>query len=652
MRSIIRRTRVPGGHRVLPARGLALTAGVAVALLPGLLFASSAQAAPRHQASAHAVLPHVKHHQSSDSGPNVHHDLSLPLRVLATRAHHRKAPKQAAPDSQALLPHPPASLRPDPVVQSRPGIRAAVATTNNFDGISVSSAGNPCNCAPPDPNAAVGTTQVVEIVNTAFAVYSKTGGTIMAPTASNTLWSGFGGNCQATNDGDATVAFDKLANRWVIQQFANVRSVSGPYLECVAVSTSADATGTYNRYSFQFITFPDYPKLSVWPDAYYTTYNMFTPGGGAFVDGEICAMNRASMLTGAAATQQCFTTDASHGGILAADMDGTTAPPSGEPETVMGIGTTSTTLDYWHFHVDFTTPANSTFTGPTALTVASYSTACGGGTCIPQGGTTQQLASLGDRIMYRLAYRNFGDHESLVTDHSVTAGSSTGVRWYEFRLSGGNPTVFQQGTYAPDSTFRWMGSIAMDHVSNIALGYSQSSSTTHPSIRFTGRAPGDPLGTMTQAETTVFTGGGSQTGGLSRWGDYTSMQVDPSNDCTFWYTDEYIPSNGSFNWNTRLASFQLPGCATVGNTVTVNNPGNQTTPRRTHVSLQMTATDSQPGQTFTWSATGLPNGLSINSSTGLISGTTGHHTGMFNVTVTATDTTGSQGSASFTWTIT
>ena len=644
MRSTIR--------RVPSVRGVALAASVAVALVPGLLFAVSAQAAHVGATTGHAGLPQVKHHQSADSGPNVHHDTSLPLSVLAARAHNTKSHKQAAPDSQPLLPQPPASQVPDPVVQSRQGTKAAVATIASFDGISVASAGNPCNCAPPDPNAAVGTTQVAEIVNTAFAVYSKTGATIMGPTATNALWSGFGGDCQTTDDGDATVAFDKLADRWVFQQFANIRSAAGPYFECVAVSTSADATGTYNRYSFQFTNFPDYPKLSTWPDAYYTTYNMFTPGGGAFVDAEICAMNRANMLTGAAATQQCFTTDVNHGGILAADVDGTTAPPAGEPETVMGIGTTSTTLDYWHFHVDFTTPANSTFTGPTDLTVASYSTACGGGTCIPQGGTTQQLDSLGDRIMYRLAYRNFGNHESLVTDQSVTAGSSTGIRWYEFRLSGGNPTVFQQGTYAPDSTFRWMGSIAMDHVGNIALGYSQSSSTTHPSIRFTGRAPGDPAGTMTQAETTVFTGGGSQTGGLNRWGDYTSMQVDPSNDCTFWYTNEYIPANGSFNWNTRLASFQLPGCAAPANTVTVNNPGNQSTPRRTHVSLQMTATDSQAGQSFTWSATNLPTGLSINSSTGLISGTTSRHTGTFTVTVTATDTTGASGSTSFTWKIT
>lgn len=620
----------------------------AVSLLAGMQAALPAA----HAAAAPPALPPVTHQQSADSGPAVHHDTSLALRVLAARAHIPKFRQQAAPDRRAPLPHPAAPLQPDPVVQSRPGTRAAVATMANFDGISVASAGNPCNCAPPDTNAAVGTTQVVEIVNTAFAVYSKTGATIMGPTATSTLFSGFGGDCQSTDDGDATVAFDKLADRWVIQQFANVRSVSGPYFECVAVSASADATGTYNRYSFQFADFPDYPKLSTWPDAYYTTYNMFTPGGGSFVDAEICAMDRANMLTGATATQQCFTTDPSHGGILAADLDGTTAPPAGEAETVMGIGTTSTTLAFWRFHVDFTTPANSTFTGPVNLTVASYSTACGGGTCIPQGGTTQQLDSLGDRIMYRLAYRNFGDHEALVVDQSVTAGSSTGVRWYEFRMSGGNPAVFQQGTYAPDSTFRWMGSIAMDHVGNIALGYSQSSASTSPSIRFTGRAPSDPAGTMTQAETTVFTGGGSQTGGLSRWGDYSSMQVDPADDCTFWYANEYIPANGSFNWNTRMASFQLPGCAAPANTVTVNNPGNQTTHRRTHVSLQMTATDSQAGQTFTWSATGLPTGLSINASTGLISGTTPPHTGVFSVTVIAADTTGAAGTASFTWTIT
>src|SRR5262249_10812123 len=273
--------------------------------------------------------------------------------------------------------------------------------------------------------------------------------------------------------------------------------------------------------------------------------------------------DRASMLGGAQATQQCFTTSSTYSGLLAADFDGTVQPPAGEDETLVALGATNTTLATWKFHADFASPANSTFTGPTELTVNAYTPACGGDvTCVPQGGTTQQLDTLGDRLMYRAAYRNFGDRQAIVVDHSVTAGSSTGMRWYELRLdSAGSVSVFQQGTYAPDSTYRWMGSIAQDKAGDIALGYSQSSSATFPSIRFTGRVPGDPLGTMTQAETTVITGGGSQTGS-SRWGDYTSMSIDPVDDCTFWYTDQYEPSTGSFNWQTRLASFQLPGCGT------------------------------------------------------------------------------------------
>ncbi|GAA2518762.1 hypothetical protein [Streptomyces longisporus] len=458
------------------------------------------------------------------------------------------------------LPHPPASPIPDPVVQSSPGGPSAPSTGTNFEGIG---AGNySITGVPPDPNAAVGSSQIVETVNTAYAVYSKSGATVLAPTNTSTLWSGFGGSCQTTNDGDAVVRWDTLAGRWVVTQFANVSSSSGPYYECVAVSTSADATGSYNRYSFQYANFPDYPKLSVWPDAYYITYNMFT-ASGSFLNAEACALNRSAMLTGASAAQQCFTTSSSYGGLLGGDLDGSTAPPSGEPEPMVGLGTTSTTLAYWKFHVDWTTTSNSTFTGPSTLTVASYTTACGSsGTCIPQSGTSQQLDSLSDRLMFRLAYRNFADHESLVVNHAVTAGSSVGVRWYELRLSGGNPTVYQQGTYAPDSAYRWMGSIAEDKVGNIALGYSQSSSSVHPSIRYTGRLAGDTLGSMTQGEVTAITGGGSQTT-YSRWGDYSSMAVDPTDDCTFWYTNEYIPANGNFNWHTRLASFTLPNCGST-----------------------------------------------------------------------------------------
>jgi hypothetical protein len=270
------------------------------------------------------------------------------------------------------------------------------------------------------------------------------------------------------------------------------------------------------------------------------------------------------MLSGLSATQQCFQLSTAYGGLLPSDLDGPTAPPAGAPNYVMDFGTNQ--LERWKFHVDWTNAANSTFSGaPTAIPVAGFTVACNGsgGVCIPQPSTTQQLDSLGDRLMYRLAYRNFGDHESLVVNQSVTAGTTTGVRWYELRNPGAaTPTVYQQGTYAPDATHRWMGSAAMDHVGDIGLGFSASSSTVAPSLRFTGHVTSDPLGIMGQGEGTLINGTGSQSGNrLSRWGDYSSLGVDPADDCTFWFTSEYLASTGSFNWHTRIGTFQLPGCA-------------------------------------------------------------------------------------------
>jgi len=609
------------------------------------LSAPAAQAAlPAPDASTAAAA-----HRSADSGPAERHDKSPTLRSMAAHAHghHGHGKKEQDDDpGEERLPHPPASPTPDPVVQSSPGGPSAPSTGTNFEGIG---AGNySITGVPPDPNAAVGSSQIVETVNTAYAVYSKSGATVLAPTNTSTLWSGFGGSCQSTNDGDAVVRWDTLASRWVVTQFANVSSSSGPYYECVAVSTSADATGSYYRYSFQYSNFPDYPKLSVWPDAYYITYNMFT-ASGSYLNAEACALNRANMLTGAGATQQCFTTSSSYGGLLGSDLDGSTAPPSGEPELMVGLGTTSTTLAYWKFHVDWTTTSNSTFTGPSTLTVASYTTACGSsGTCIPQSGTSQQLDSLSDRLMYRLAYRNYGDHESLVVNHAVTAGSSVGVRWYELRLSGGNPTVYQQGTYAPDSTYRWMGSIAQDKVGNTALGYSQSSSSVHPSSRYTGRLAGDTLGSMTQGEVTAITGGGSQTT-YSRWGDYTSMAVDPADDCTFWYTNEYIPSNGNFNWHTRLASFTLPNCnSTSANDFSVAvSPASSSVAAGSSASTTVsTAVTSGSAQTVSLSASGLPSGATAsfspssvtagNASTLTVATSSSTPAGTYNITVTGT----------------
>lgn len=270
----------------------------------------------------------------------------------------------------------------------------------------------------------------------------------------------------------------------------------------------------------------------------------------------------------------------------------------------------SNSLNLWKFHVDWTTPANTTFTGPTSLPVASFAAACNGGTCIPQLGTSQQLDSLGDRLMYRLAYRNFGDHESLVVNHSVTAGSSVGVRWYEIRNPNGAVTVFQQGTYAPDSSYRWMGSIAMDHNGNIGLGFSISSGSRHPGIHYTGRLTTDPLGFMGQGEAVLFDGAGSQLSNLNRWGDYSTMTVDPTDDCTFWYANQYLQADGTFNWSTRIGSFKFPGCGSPDFSVTAS-PASQSVVQGGSTSYTVTVT---PSGGFTGvvslSVSGLPSGAS------------------------------------------
>jgi hypothetical protein len=444
----------------------------------------------------------------------------------------------------------------DPVKQTAVGSNVAVNTGFNFDGVGQGFTGPAgtftVNAAPPDTNLAVGSTQVVQWVNESFAVFNKsTGSVVLGPVAGNTLWSGFGGACQNDNDGDIIAQYDKAANRWVMTQFA----VSGgpPFFQCVAVSTTSDATGTFARYAFQFSNFPDYPKLGVWPDAYYMSFNMFS--GNFFAGAEVCALQRSTMLAGQPAKAVCFQLSTSFASLLPSDLDGSTAPPTGSPDFFLNFGTNS--LNLWKFHVDFTTTSNSTLTGPTNIPVAAFSPACKGGACIPQTGTREKLDSLADRLMYRLAYRNFGTYESLVVNHSV--GSPSGIRWYEIRSPGTTPAVFQSGTFAPDSTYRWMGSIAEDKVGDMAVGYSASSSSIHPGIRCTGRLLTDAPGTM-EAENTIINGTGSQLRNLNRWGDYSAMSIDPVDDCTFWYTTEYLASNGTFNWHTRIFSFKFPGC--------------------------------------------------------------------------------------------
>jgi hypothetical protein len=547
---------------------------------------------------------------------NAHHDTSPPLRSIApshTQSH--TYPAKATP--QRGLTSGKASVQGRTHAASPQTALAIPSTSNNIEGVGQGFSGPQgtfsVSSAPPDTIGAVGPSNYVQVVNTDFAVFNKSGTVLYGPVQTNTLWSGFGGLCQSDNDGDGTVVYDRAANRWVISQFA-ITGATTTFLQCVAVSQTGDPTGSYYRYSFSYSSFPDYPKLGVWPDAYYTTFNLFDSTGTTFQGGLIAAYNRSAMLTGAAATQQTFNVGTSFGGLLPANVDSSSLPASGTPEWIVSLGSAANQLAYWKFHVDWTTPANSTLTGPSTLATQAFSQLCGGGTCVPQAGTTQQLDSLADRLMYRLAYRNFGDHESLVVNHSVVAGSGGGVQWYELRPSSGALSIYQQGVYAPDSSYRWMGSIAMDGSGDVGLGFSLSSSSINPQIHYTGRLSGDALGTMPQGEGTIINGTGSQSGqNLSRWGDYSGMTVDPSDDCTFWYTTEYLTATGAFNWHTRIGSFKFSTCgSTQTNDFSISvSPSSQTVTQGQSTTYTVsTAVTSGSAGSVSLSIGGLPSGAS------------------------------------------
>lgn len=455
----------------------------------------------------------------------------------------------------------------DPLADKSVGLPSALAE------IKASTNGVPVDpnarVAPPDTTGDVGPNHYVQWVNLRYSVYTLVRGLNNEitgfvpvpgfPKNGNVVWQGFGGRCQTDNDGDPIVQYDQLADRWILTQFAVSAT---PYTQCVAVSTSPDPTGTYFRYAFSYNrSFNDYPKMGVWPDAYYITYNMFR-NGASFTGNTVCAFERARMLAGLSARQACVNTTAGHS-LEPADLEGTTLPPANSPNLLMSM--TSTAIQFWRFTVNWAAGTGS-LTGPTNVAgVAAFSRACGGGACIVQPGTTTRLDSLADRLMYRLSYRNFGTHEALVINHSVTSGTGVGIRWYELRNAAGQtfgsaaPVLHQQGTFAPSNDFRWMGSAAMDKTGGIAIGYNISSSTIVPSIRYAYRGPSDPLGTMGN-ETSALVGSGSQTGNLTRWGDYSTISVDPVDGCTMVFTTQFQPANGSFNWTTFIHSFKLSTC--------------------------------------------------------------------------------------------
>jgi hypothetical protein len=522
--------------------------------------------------------------------------LGPPVVPVSTPALRDVTPITTTSDIQVLVPNPPTGIRfrlpaqppADAIVQRAAGPSqpspAPGGTPVNFEGTPVN------NAAPPDSDGRVGPNHYVQFVNTRFQVWDKAGDPLYGPFLGKTLWQFLGGVCAIHNDGDPIVAYDNLADRFILTQFTTAIP-SGPNQgshQCFAISKTGDPLGPYYLYDFRTSTdpalFEDYPHLAVWPDSYYMTTREFN--GTSFNQDNIYAFERAAILAGMPARLQVNKSfDPALGdGALPSDLDGLTPPPAGSPNYVVRYGSpfndgsTSDTLDVWKASATWGATPSLTVTGPALVTVATFndvfSCVSANRACItepvqPMSPATPQdyLDVVGDRIMFRNAYRNFGDHESLVLNHTVNVGASgadqAAVRWYEVRNpGGGSPTLFQQSTYSPTdandpTASRWMGSIAMDDAGNIALGYSKSGPTTFPTPMVTGRLATDAVSTM-GSELVMFAGAGSQVGTGNRWGDYSAMTVDPRDGCTFWYTNQYLPASGSFNWHMRIAAFRFP----------------------------------------------------------------------------------------------
>ncbi|HXM23447.1 MAG TPA: hypothetical protein VN948_19480 [Terriglobales bacterium] len=501
--------------------------------------------------------------------PEEKHDVSLPLRELARNTgpasvngvmiekEEHRAPKgffRAVPGI-------------DPAVQDEYLPKLPTTSLLSFDGVT----GQQGGAVPPDTNGSVGGTQFVEIVNVVYQVYDKTTGQplLPQPVQINTIWNGFGGLCESTNGGDPVVLWDKLAQRWLVTQLAYNNRLTKNFL-CLAVSTSADATGSYNRYAFNMGgNLPDYPKYAVWPDAYYGTHNLYSSNG--FLGAEPCAWDRKAMLAGGKATMICIKPDPANFGFLPSDLDGATLPPKGAPNHYLELGNLTNQLKEFDFHVDFVNPKSSRFKGPRVISVPNYILLCNDGgnfACVPQPNPGEKVDSLSGLLMFRLAYRRFRNHDSMVVAHAVRPGkgstATVATRWYELRSTGGKFSLYQSGTFQSKTDNLWMASIAMDKQGDIAMGMSADSSTRlDTSIWYTGRVPSDPLGKM-ETPTVVVKGSAVQVNGGNRWGDYSSMSVDPSDDCTFWFSEEYYnKKNGgakSSDWTTHMISFKFDSC--------------------------------------------------------------------------------------------
>jgi hypothetical protein len=518
------------------------------------------------------------------------------------------------------------------VEQRSQGALPGAALVASFDGLGVGFEGPQGVVAlrnPSDNSLAVGPDHIMQTVNTRMAIFTKkgkrfdtTGKVLYGPAPNNTAFKGFGGACEATNNGDTVVRYDQLADRWLIVmpvfrrgavrpdqpqpgragdpaqlsvqgqagqpgpavplfapppsppaqaqpprgqrgQGQQPSGPQGPYSMCYAISAGPDPLGPYYRYEFLRPLFPDYPRPAIWSDGYYVP----TSTGDEVIQKQACVVERAKMLKGEPAHEQCVIIDGVNF-LNNADIDGKALPPPGAPNVMMAAGGTQLKNVFeddgifaWKFHVDWENPANTKVAGPDKIAVAPYHYLCGGQltNCVPQPDTDRRLDAQGDKIMARLVYRKIGARESLVAVHSVnTSAGAGGVRWYEFRISKGRSVrLHQQGAYAPDGFYRWMASPAIDRFGNIGIGYSFGGTPNFAGQRFAARRANDPLGKLTLRETVLAEGEASQN--AMRWEDYAQTAIDPSDDCTIWYVGDYI-KKGETNYSSRIGAFRLPGC--------------------------------------------------------------------------------------------
>jgi hypothetical protein len=513
------------------------------------------------------------------------------------------------------------------IEQRTAGPKAPPELVVSFDGMGVGFEGPQGTATfrnPSDNTLAVGPDHIVQIVNSRTAIFTKkgkrfaeTGRPLYGPVPTNHVFAGFGGSCESRNNGDAVVRYDQIANRWLIVMPIFSRAAAqpdqppvwqsgmtyvsppgrtgqpgvaaplvappataletppvpprtpgdpapaGPYSMCYAISEGPDPLGRYYRYEFLRPLFPDYPRPAIWNDGYYVP----TSTGDEVIQKHACVVDRARLLKGQPATEQCVVVDGVNF-LNNADVDGRTMPPAGAPNVMIAAGGTQLKnvveddrLMLWSMHTDWKDPAKTRLDGPHALAVAPYRYLCDGQltNCVPQPATDRRLDAQGDKIMSRVVYRNLGTRESIVAVHSVnTSAGGGGVRWYEFQIARDRQvSLRQQGTYAPDGNFRWMASPAIDRFGNIGIGFSYGGANDFAGQRFAARRADDPPGVLTLREQTLVAGEDAQN--AMRWQDYTQTAIDPDDDCTIWYVGDYI-KKGAPSYSSRIGAFRLPGC--------------------------------------------------------------------------------------------